>query len=213
MNIALIGASGFVGSAVLREALDRGHQVTAIVRHPEKIRAEDNLKVSRGDVHDSAHLTRLITGHDAVISAFSPGWGDLDIYQEQIKGTQSILASIRAAKITRVLWVGGAGSLEVMPGLLVMDTPGFPPHIRAASLATAEALTALRKESSLDWSFLCPTGKLDAGQRTGKFRLGKDQPLVDENGESRITVEDYAVAFIDELENPEHIRERFTVGY
>jgi uncharacterized protein len=213
MNVALLGASGFVGSAILREALSRGHQVTAVVRHPEKLPAQANLITKQCDVNNSQELAGLLSGHDAVISAYNPGWNNPNLYSDQIKGTESILAGIKLAGIKRVLWVGGAGSLEIKPGFLVMDTPDFPAHIRPASQATAEALASLRNATDLDWSFLCPTGKMEAGQRTAKFRLGADQPLIDEKGQSEISVEDYAVAMIDELERPAHIRQRFTVGY
>ena len=213
MNIALLGASGFVGSAILREALSRGHQVTAVVRHPEKLQTQVNLVTKKCDVNNAQELAGLLSGHEVVISAFNPGWNNPNLYHDQIKGTASILTSIKLAGIKRVLWVGGAGSLEIKPGLLVMDTPEFPAQIRPASQATAEALASLRKETDLDWSFLCPTGRMEAGQRTAKFRLGADQPHIDEKGQSEISVEDYAVAMIDELERPTHIRQRFTVGY
>ena len=193
MKTAVIGATGFVGSALLKEALDRGHEVTAIVRHPEKLQP-----------HPS---------HDAVISAFNPGWGNPDIYNLQIKGTRAIIDGVKKAGIKRLLFVGGAGSLEVKPGVQAVDLPGFPAEYKQGALATREALNLLRKESSLDWSFLSPSADLSPGQRTGKFRLGKDQMLNDANGQSRISTQDYAVAMIDEVERPAHIRQRFTVGY
>ena len=120
---------------------------------------------------------------------------------------------LKKAGVKRVLWVGGAGGLEVKPGVQSVDTPEFPKDWKQGSLATREALNLLRKEPSLDWSFLAPSADLSPGQRTGKFRLGTDQLLKDANGQSRISVEDYAMAMIDEVENPGHIRQRFTVGY
>jgi len=213
MKIALIGATGFVGSAILKEALDRGHEVTAIVRHPEKLQPHSKLHAQKGDAYNSDEVARLVAGHDAVISAFSPGWSNPDMYNQQVKGTQAIINGVKKAGVTRVLWVGGAGGLEIKPGVQSVDTPEFPRDWKQGSLATREALNLLRKESNLDWSYLSPSADLAPGQRTGKFRLGTDQLLKDVNGQSRISVEDYAVAMIDEVEKPKHIRQRFTVGY
>lgn len=213
MKIALIGATGFVGSAILKEALDRGHEVTAIVRHTEKLQPHPKLNSQKGDVYNADDVARLVAGHDAVISAFNPGWTNPDIYNQQVKGTEAIIKGVKQAGIKRVLWVGGAGGLEVKPGVQSVDTPEFPKDWKQGSLATREALNQLRKESGLDWSFLAPSADLSPGQRTGKFRLGTDQLLKDANGQSRISVEDYAMAMINEVEKPAHIRQRFTVGY
>lgn len=213
MKIALIGATGFVGSAILQEALQRGHEVTAIVRHPEKVKPHSKLHPQKGDVYNEADVARLVAGHEAVISAFNPGWSNPDIYNQQVKGTQAIINGVKKAGIKRLLFVGGAGSLEVKPGVQLVDLPEFPSEYKQGALATREALNMLRKEASLEWSFLSPSADLSPGQRTGKFRLGKDQLLKDVNGESRISVEDYAMAMIDEVERPAHVRQRFTVGY
>ena len=213
MKIALIGATGFVGSAILKEALDRGHEVTAIVRHPEKVQPSQKLRPVKGDVYDADDVARLITGHDVVISAFNPGWGNPDLYSLQVKGTQAIITGVKKAGFPRLLFVGGAGSLEVKPGVQALDLPGFPAEYKQGALATREALNMLRKESSLDWSFLSPSADLFPGQRTGNFRLGTDQVLKDANGQSRISTQDYAMAMIDEVERPAHVRQRFTVGY
>jgi len=213
MKISLIGASGFVGSAILKEALDRGHEVTAIVRHPEKLQPHPKLHSQKGDVYNADEVARLVAGHGAVISAFNPGWTNPDIYKQQVRGTRAIIDGVKKAGVKRLLFVGGAGSLEVKPGVQSVDTPEFPKDWKQGSLATREALNLLRKEPSLDWSFLSPSADLSPGQRTGKFRLGKDQLLKDAKGESRISVEDYAMVMIDEVERPAHIRQRFTVGY
>ena len=213
MKIALIGATGYVGSAILKEALDRGHDVTAIARHPGKLQAHAKLRPVRGDVSHADEVARLVTGHDAVISAFNPGWSNPDIYDQQVKGTQAIINGVKKAGIKRVLFVGGAGSLEVKPGVQSVDLPEFPKDWKQGALATREALNLLRKEPGLDWTFLSPSADLSPGQRTGKFRLGKDQLLTDANGKSHISTQDYAVAMIDEVEKPKHIRQRFTVGY
>ena len=213
MKIALIGATGFVGSAILKEALDRGHEVTAIVRHPEKLTTHPKLRAEKGDVYHENEVARLVAGHDAVISAFNPGWTNPDIYDLQVKGTKTIIAGVKKAGIKRLLFVGGAGSLEVKPGVQSVDLPEFPKDWKQGALATREALNLLRQEPGLDWSFLSPSADLSPGQRTGKFRLGKDQLLKDANGQSRISTQDYAVAMLDEVEKPSHVRQRFTVGY
>jgi hypothetical protein len=155
----------------------------------------------------------LITGCEAVISAFNPGWKNPHLYDDQVKGTASIIAAAKKAKIKRVLWVGGAGGLQVKPGVRVLDSPDFPDWVRPGSLATLNAFEQLQKEPELDWSYLAPSAEMKPGQRTGKFRVGSDQLLMDASGHSRISVQDYAVAMIDELENRAHIRQRFTVGY
>ena len=149
MRIVLLGATGFVGSALLVEALHRGHKVTVIVRHPEKLEKRDGLTATAGDVYDTDSLASLIAGHDALISAFNPGWtpGTVkpEMYDEQVRGTSSIIAAARKAGIKRVLWVGGAGGLEVAPGVQSIDGPGFPEWIKPGSRATSDALEQLQK--------------------------------------------------------------------
>jgi putative NADH-flavin reductase len=213
MKIALIGATGFVGSALLKEALDRSHEVTAIVRHPEKLTPHPKLHAQKGDVYAVEEVARLVAGHDAVISAFNPGWTNPDIYEQQLKGTESIIAGVKKAGVKRLLFVGGAGSLEVKPGVQSVDLPEFPKEWKQGALATREALTLLRREPQLEWSFLSPSADLFPGKRTGQFRLGKDQLLTDAHGKSHISIQDYAMAMIDEVEHPKHTRQRFTVGY
>jgi len=213
MKIALIGATGFVGSAILKEALDRGHEVTAIVRIPDTLTPHEKLRPMKGDVYNEAEIFRLVVGADAVISAFNPGWSNPDIYSQQVKGARSIINGVKKAGVKRLLFVGGAGSLEVTSGVQSVDMPGFPAEYKQGALATREALNMLRKETDLEWSFLAPSADLFPGPRTGTFRLGTDQLLTNAQGESRISVEDYAMAMIDEVEKPQHIRRRFTVGY
>ena len=213
MKVALLGATGFVGAAVLNEALTRGHTVTAIVRHPEKLEPRERLIPKAGDVYDSDLLAPLIQGQEAVISAFNPGWKDPNLYEDQVRGTTSIIAAVKKAGIRRVLWVGGAGGLGVKPGVRVIDNPDMPDWVKPGSLATINALEQLQQEPELEWTFLAPSANMQPGERTEKFRLGKDHLLTDTNGESWISVQDYAVAMIDELEKPAHIRQRFTVGY
>lgn len=213
MKVALLGATGFVGSALLKEALDRGHMVTAIVRHPEKVEKRQGLTAKAGDVYNSGLLATLIHGNDAIISAFNPGWKDPNLYADQVRGTASIIAAIKNAGMKRVLWAGGAGGLEVKPGVRVIDNPDMPTWVKPGSLATINALEQLQNEPELEWSYLSPSAELKPGQHTGKFRLGSDQLLVDAAGKSQISVQDYAVAMIDELEHPAHVHQRFTVGY
>ena len=150
---------------------------------------------------------------EAVISAFNPSWKNPDIYNQQVKGSRAIIDGVKKAGVKRLLFVGGAGSLEVKPGIQSVDLPEFPAEYKQGALATRETLNMLRKEASLEWSFLSPSADLFPGQRTGTFRLGTDQLIRDANGASCISVEDYAMAMIDEVEKPKHIRRRFTVGY
>jgi len=213
MKVALLGASGFVGSALLQEALDRGHVVTAIVPDPEKLEKRDGLTAKAGDVYDTASLATVIRGNEAMISAFNPGWKNPNLYDDQVRGTAFIIAAVKKAGIKRVLWVGGAGGLEVAPEVRLVDSPEMPLWVKPGALATINALDQLRQEPELEWSYLSPSADLKAGERTGQFRLGNDQLLVDATGQSRISVQDYAVAMIDELERPTHVRHRFTVGY
>ncbi len=213
MKIALIGATGFVGSAILKEALDRGHEVTAIVRHTEKLQPHPKLHPQKGDVYNADEVVRLVAGHDAVISAFSPSKTDPDIRPKHVQGIKITIAAMKRAGVKRLLVVGGAGSLDVKPGLRVMDTPDFPEAWKGTALATADVLQFLRREQEIEWTCLSPAAMLQPGARTGKFRLGTDQLLVDVNGQSHISTQDYAVAMIDEVEKPTHVRQRITVGY
>jgi len=215
MKIVLIGASGFVGSAILTEALERGHKVTALVRHPEKItRAHKNLIVKQGDVSLGETVTGVCKGADAVISAYNPGWKNPDIARETTMVYRAILEGVRKSGVKRLLVVGGAGSLFISPGKRLMEAGIIPESYLPAVKALADFyLIDLMEEKSIDWVFFSPAGIIEPGLRTGKFRLGKDDMVVNEKGESKISVQDYAVAMIDELEKPAHHKERFTIGY
>ncbi|HTT01139.1 MAG TPA: NAD(P)-dependent oxidoreductase [Steroidobacteraceae bacterium] len=203
MKIALIGATGNVGSKILHEALSRGHQVTGIARGADKLKGKAGVTPQQVDLADEKQLASALRGHDAVIVSVRHQHNDV---------LRALVAS-RAAGVKRVLIVGGAASLEVSPGMRLVDTPNFPAEIKVEALPAAEALRRVREVHDLDWSFVSPSIVLAPGQRTGKFRLGGDQLLKDEKGDSRISQEDLAVAIIDELEKPRHIRKRFTVGY
>ena len=213
MKLALIGATGFVGSKILAEALSRGHQVTAIVRHPAKLQPQPKLTAKKGNVYDEVEIAALVAGHDAVISAFNPGWGDPDIYELHVKGSRAIYAGVKRAGVKRLLVVGGAGSLEVAPGVQLVDTPHFPAEYKGGARGAREALNLLKRETGLDWTFVSPPVFLEPGQRTGTFRVGGDQVLMGPEGPARISLEDLAMAIINEIEQPKHGRRRFTVGY
>jgi putative NADH-flavin reductase len=203
MKVALIGASGHAGSRILAELANRGHQVTAIVRHPDKIPTLDGVTTVKGDAHETPKLVKLLEGHDAVISSLHFLACD----------APTLLKAIRQAAVSRYLVVGGAGSLEVRPGLRVIDTPEVPAAYRAESSAGVAFLETLRTASDLDWTFLSPSAQFVEGVRTGTFRLGDDALLHDSQGRSWISYEDYAIALVDELEHPAHLKRRFTVGY
>lgn len=213
MKIALIGASGFVGSSILKEALDRDHIVTAIVRNPEKITLKHkHLKVKKTDVLKE-DIRFLLAGNDAVISAYNSGWQNPELYNDFINGSVAILNATKNAGISRLLVIGGAGSLEVSPGVQLVDSPQFPAEWKQGALAARDFFNILKKEQQLEWTFLSPAIQLQPGERTGKYRSGTDQPIFDEKGECKISVADLAVALIDELEKPQFIRKRFTIGY
>lgn len=214
-NVTLIGASGFVGTAILNELLARGHRVTAVVRNPGKIGIKSpSLTVVQADVTDTSALVAACKGRDAVISAYNPGWTNPNIYEETLHNYPLILEAVRQSGVRRLLCVGGAGTLFCAPGLRVVDSGVIPDAIMGGVRSLGEFyLNTLMNEKEIDWIFFSPAGTLEPGKRTGKFRLGKDDLIVDENGNSHISVEDYAVAMVDELENPKHHYERFTIGY
>ncbi len=207
MKIALIGATGLVGSRILSESLDRGHTVTAIVRNPETLSGEAGVTPVKGDVQDTAGLASLVAGHDVVISAFNPG------KDETGKGGRSIVDALKTAGVSRLLVVGGAGTLEIAPGQRVVDQSDFPAEWKDGALRTADFLGLLRGESELDWVFVSPAAMLMPGERTGQYRVGGDRLMTDAKGDSRISLEDYAVAMLDETERPKHHRTRFSVAY
>lgn len=214
-KIILIGASGFVGSALLNEALGRGIHVTAVVRNPEKIKiSSPNLKIIKADVSSSDKWAEIIRGADAVISAYSPGLANPNIYEDTLRVYPFILETVKKSGVSRFQVVGGAGSLFVSPGTRLFDSDLLPEKFVASSKSIGKFyLDTLSKETELDWVFFSPAGDLVPGERTGKYRLGKDDLIVDEKGESRISVQDYAKAMIDEFEHPSHHKERFTIGY
>ena len=202
MKIALIGATGNAGSRILVELSSRGHVVTAVARHPEKVPALTGVTSLKADANDVAGLAAVLKGHDVVISSVHFTASD----------PRKLIEAVHASGVSRYLVVGGAGSLEVAPGVKLIDTSEFPAIYKAEAAAGGVFLDLLRNETRLDWTFLSPSALFVPGERTGKFRLGGDQLLSNEKGSS-ISFEDYAIALVDEIEKPAHSRQRFTVGY
>jgi len=207
VKIAIIGATGLVGTRIVSESLDRGHEVTAIVRNPDRLPTQPKLRAARGDATRPAELASLVAGHDVVISAFNPGT------DERGTGAGSIIDAVKRSGVKRLLVVGGAGTLEIAPGKRLVDQPDFPAEWKHGALHTAAFLGRLLGETELDWAFVSPAAILAPGERTGNYRVGGDQLLTDSDGGSRISLEDYAVAMLDEIERPKHRRKRFSVAY
>lgn len=203
MNVVILGISGRAGSRLGHELLQRGHQVTGIARDVSNVPAQSGLTLASADVGDVERLVPLLKGHDAVISTTRFVGSD----------AVSLIGAVKAAGVPRLLVVGGAGSLEVAPGVALVDTPEFPSAYKDEASAGRDFLNVLRGETALDWTFLSPSALFEPGQRTGRFRIGTDSLLVDADGNSAISMEDYAIALVDELEKPQHSRQRFTVGY
>jgi putative NADH-flavin reductase len=212
MKIAIFGAKGRIGSRIVNEALNRGHQVTAIVRHPEEYTEErPHLKVAKGDLFKTQDVESSTFDHDVVVCAYNYTHGAQPSTIAEI--TEPLLNGLKQAHVKRLIVVGGAGSLEVSPGVQLVDTPNFPPEYRPSALAHREALKLYRQEKEIEWTYISPAAEIVPGERTGNYRTGTNQLLTDAQGRSFISIEDYAVAVLDEIENPKHIRERFTVGY
>jgi putative NADH-flavin reductase len=212
MKIAVFGAGGRIGSRIVDEALNRGHDVTAVVRHPENYtKIHEHLKVAKGDLFDSQSVETGAFDQDAVVVSYSPSNGAPASTLTEV--VVPIINGLKQAHVKRLLVVGGAGSLEVSPGVQLVDTPDFPTAYKPVSLAHREGLKLYKKEKDLDWTFVCPSAEITPGVRTGKFRTATNQLLVDANGKSHISMEDYAVGMVDEIENPMHIRGVMTIGY
>jgi len=217
MKIALIGATGFVGSKVLEELVSRGHHVTAIARNPEKVSLKSDLiTLKPADVMKPSEVSDAVSGNDAVISAFNPGWTNPNIYNDSIQGCKSIQEGVKRSGIKRLLVVGGAGSLEVAPGVQLVDTPGFPEEYKPGASAARDYLDIIKTENELDWTFLSPAIEMHqgtSGERNGVYRTGLDTPVFNEKGRSIISAEDLAVAIADEIEQSNFIKKRFTAAY
>lgn len=213
MRMALIGATGMIGRRILAEALARGHRVTAVVRDPARLPVQhERLEVAVGDIFDRDGLAAILAGHEVVISSYGPQVGT-GREEELLEATRSLIAAAKKAGVARLLAVGGAGSLTVAPGVQLMDLPEFPPIALPIAQAHKDALKIYRQEQELDWAVLSPAADIRPGERTGQYRLGREELVRDAQGQSRISAEDFAVALLDEVENPRHHRQRFTVGY
>lgn len=215
MKIVLFGATGHVGQRIAREALQRGHHVVGVVRDPGASQAPDSrVPLVQGDATDAQSVARVVQGADAVVSAVSPRPGSTGQAPTLVDAARGLIAGLRQAGVRRLITVGGAGSLEVAPGVALMDTPGFPPAYLGEATEGRDSLAVYRAEADgLEWTFLSPAIVIQPGERTGRYRTTGDELLADEKGNSVISYEDYAVALLDELENPRHVGRRFGVAY
>ena len=214
-NVLLIGATGFVGSAVLNELVSRGHKVTAVARNVEKVAKSELVDVVKEDVANVDAIAKLAEGKDAIISAYNPGWTNPDIATLISENYPKILSAAKKSGVKRLLIVGGAGTLFCAPGLRVVDSGAIPEEIMGGVRPLGDFyLNILMNENDIDWVFFSPAGVFDQqGKKTGNYRLGKDDLIVDAEGNSHISVQDYADAMVNELEKPAHHKERFTIGY
>jgi putative NADH-flavin reductase len=216
MKVVLYGATGMIGSRILKELLSRGHVVTAVARDPSKIAAQKNLTIEKGDLLDADSVAKVAKGADVVVSSYQPPTGPQGPLPDKlhllVDATKTLIAGVRRAGAPRIIMVGGAGSLEVAPGLQIVDSPGFPEAYKGIALAHRDAMHVLR-DSNLNWTYFSPAMMIQPGERTGKFRLGKDALVSDDKGNSAISAEDYAIALVDEVEQGRHTKQRFTIGY
>lgn len=213
MKIAIIGATGFVGSAILNELADRKHDITAIARNPKNT---TNVTWKSADIFNVDELAEILKGNDAVINAYNSGWTNPNIYDDFIAGSKAIQEAVKKSGVKRFITIGGAGSLFVAPGLQAVDTPDFPKEFYAGATAARDYLNILKEEKDLDWAFFSPAFEMHHGittGRTGKYRLGLDNPVFNDDQRSILSVEDLAVAIADETENPKHHQVRFTAAY
>ena len=212
MKIVLFGASGTIGSSIAGETLARGHQVMAVVRDPTRVGPpHPALSVVAGNVLEPSNVAAVVAGHDVVTSAVGPRLPS-DAPKLVVDAARSLMDGLAQARVNRLVVVGGAGSLEVAPGVQLVDTPEFPAAWKGIALAHRDAL-AVYRGAALDWTYISPAALIGPGERTGQYRTGTDQLLTDKEGESRISVEDFAVAFVDEIENQRFVRQRMTVAY
>ncbi|WP_409417219.1 NAD(P)-dependent oxidoreductase [Flavobacterium sp. PS2] len=213
MKIAIIGATGFVGSTILNELANRNHEITAIARNPKD---SANVNWVKADILNTAELATILKGNDVVISAYNAGWTNPNLYDDFIAGSKSIQEAVKQSGVKRFITIGGAGSLFVAPNLQAVDTPDFPKEYHAGASAARDYLNILKDEKDLDWAFFSPAFEMHPGittGRTAKYRLGLDNPVFDENQRSILSVEDLAVVIADEAETPKHHQVRFTAAY
>lgn len=215
-KVAVIGATGFVGTQVVKELANRGYFVNALARNTSKIEESENVKAVTADIYNTAELSEILKGNDAVINAFNPGWTNPNIFEDFLKGAESIEKAVEKAGVKRYITVGGAGSLYIAEGLQLIDTPEFPAEIKPGAEAARQYLEMIKKNENLDWTFFSPAIEMHqgtAGVRKGTYRTALENPVFDENGRSVLSVEDVAVALVDELENNQFVKQRFTAAY
>ena len=215
MKVAVIGATGFVGAALVAEFANRNNEVTAISRNPKED-SNDRVTTVQADVLDVDALAEILNGHDAVVSAYNAGWTNPNIYDDFISGSKAVQEAVKKSGVKRFITIGGAGSLFVAPGLQAVDTPDFPAEIKAGATAARDYLNILKEEKELDWVFFSPAFEMHQGTKTGRtghYRLGLDNPVFNDENRSILSVEDLAVVIADEVETPKHHQVRFTAGY
>lgn len=215
LRVAVIGATGFVGTAITNELVDRGHKVTGISRKGGKSE-KSNLSYIASDIFDSKELAEILKDHDVVVSAYNSGWTNPNIYDDFMKGSGAIQEATKLAGVKRYIVIGGAGSLYVADGVQAVDTPDFPKEIFNGANAARNYLNALKSEKDLDWAFFSPAFEMHQGiktGKTGKYRLGTDFPVFNDEKRSVLSVEDLAVVITDEVEKPKHHKQRFTAAY
>lgn len=216
MKVALIGASGFVGKAILNELVSRGNEVIAIARDTAKIESNDDLVTKIAvDVLETEKLAEVLKGADAVVSAFNAGWTNPNLYNDTVEGANAIQAAVKASGVKRYIFIGGAGTLQI-DGHQIVDGPNFPAEYKPGATAVRDYFNTLKQEKELDWLFFSPAIEMHQGittGRTGKYRLGKTSPVFNEEGRSILSVEDLAIVIADELENKAHHQEQFTAAY
>lgn len=216
MKVALIGATGFVGSHILQELINRNYEVTAIARNVDKIKDKPHVLAVQTDVNDEGRLASALKGNDVVISAYNAGWENPEIYDDFLAGGRHILQAVKDAGIKRLIIVGGAGSLKINDESRIVDSPDFPAAIKPGALAAADYLEVVKREDELDWTFFSPAIEMNpsnSGTRKGEYRTAIGHPVFDHDGKSILSVEDVAVAIADELENNKFIKQHFTAAY
>ena len=215
MKIVLFGATGNIGQCIAREALERGHEVIGVVRDPSQSQTPDpQVRLVQGDATNPASIASVARGADAVVNAISPRPGTTGNAPSLSTAAHALIAGLKQAGVKRLVVVGGASTLEVAPGVALLDTPDFPEEYRAEAIQGRDALGVYRAEAgNLGWTFVSPAAVIGPGERTGTYRTTLDTLLTDEQGSSFISYEDYAVAILDELEQPKHMGRRFGVAY